>query len=257
MIETRLKLDRWRALVYLLLTMILAPVGLRAQEAPADSDLIEVRFPPDVLQPYRDRRESWAPTFSFSSFVAKPTEFISGITDSNDSEFTYENIFGSKAINLNSFSLGLQFNFSGFSLGPYIGVKSGSVSNFAVGGDNNISLSAQHAGLAINLDGLFAEPYVVPTFQIEVNSAEYVEDFTSSGVTTEVSSQVKPFVSYSAGILLQLNALDPESAFESLKNSGLNNTYAHLFVGQLMGTGDRLLSFGTPLSYGGGFKLEF
>lgn len=242
------------------LSIVLSPHGLWAQDqSPTqveESQLVEVRIAPDTMSPYRERRTSWSPTFSLGSLFVKPTGFVSGITDSSFNEYTYEDLFGSKSMNVNSFSAGIQFNLSGFSIGPYIGVKSGAVVGDGAGGSNSLNLTAQHAGLALNLDGLFAEPYVVPTLQIDMNVGEYNESFNSLGVLTEAQSAVKPFMSYTAGVLVQLNWLDPESAFESLKDSGLNNTFLHVFAGQLMATAEGV-SFNSPLSYGAGLKLEF
>jgi hypothetical protein len=157
---------------------------------------------------------------------------------------------------LNSFSAGVQFNFTGFSLGPYIGVKSGSLSSDAAGGTNSLNLMAQHLGLSINLDGILEEPYIVPTIQVEINGGEYNESFSAGGVLTPEQSPVNPFVSYTLGLLIQLNWLDPEGAFESLKESGLNNTFVHVFAGQLLATAEGV-SFNSPISAGAGLKLEF
>lgn len=210
--------------------------------------LIEIHYAPDYLSPYKERRASWAPVFGLNYANVVPVGFVTDLPSANgDAE--YGAIFGSAAMPMFSYFGGVQFNLGGISIGPTVGMAMGEVG----GGTRTLRLNVKSAGITANLDSIMNEPYVVPTFSFAINVADYAEtndaDTSSAGTT--------PFMSYTVGALIQLNWIDPDGAFEGLKESGLNNTFVHLYGGQFMASSGDSTSFASNFSLGAGVRLEF
>lgn len=213
--------------------------------------LIEIHYPPDYLSPYKERRASWAPVFGVNYANVVPVGFVSDFIDAAGHTADYGEIFGSAAIPMFSYFGGVQFNLGGVSIGPILGMTMGQLA----GGNFSTSLrvNIKSIGANINLDSVMKEPYVVPTFSFSVNTAEYTE---TSG-TDQSTAVTTPFMAYTVGALIQLNWLDPDGAFASLKESGLNNTYLHIFGGQFMASSGESTSFASNFAMGAGVRLEF
>ncbi len=246
------------ALICCLIAVTRAEGAVEAARAPAMSEqerfergLIEVHYPPDYLSPYKERRSSWAPIFGVSYENVVPVGFVSDVLDPQGNSYDYESLFGSAALPLFSYFGGIQFNFSSVSIAPTFGVAMGQVSGGPY--ETTLRVNLKSAGLTVNLDSIMNEPYVVPTFSLLVNTADYTE--TAAGVKN--SGSTSPFISYTVGALIQLNWLDPSGAFEVLKDSGLNNTFAHVYAGQLLAANGDSTSFSSKLSLGAGVRLEF
>jgi|GEM_PF-2433464 len=255
----RLKIDcRLVAKLAVSLVLSFSHTGTAATEdvEPAE-ELVEIHYAPDVLSPYKERRGFWAPVVGLGFSAIRPTGFVSDFTDENDSDFSYDDIFGKKTMSTFSFYGGFQINFGGISIGPTIGIMTGKATGEGGGGLTQLNISCRKAGIIVNLDGIMQEPYVVPTAHFELNLADYVEEFATEDAVNISSKSTTPFLSYTVGALIQLNWIDPDGTFVSLKENGLNNTFVHLYLGQLMATSGSSTSFSTPIAFGAGVKLEF
>ncbi len=217
--------------------------------------LIEIRYAPDILSSYRERRRWWAPVFGFGFQNVMPVGYVTDFANAAGENFTYEDVFGSATLPLLGFYGGAQFNLTGFSVGATLGYATGSVSGNESNYEAGLKIDMKKIGIIINLDSLASEPYVVPCLQLDANVASYHETFNAGTGDIPSSGDTGVFLSYTVGALFQLNWLDPEGAFQIVKEHSVNNSYLHIFAGQLTGGGD--VSVSSKLALGAGFRLEF
>lgn len=255
----RLKIDcRLASKLAVSLALLFSHTGTAATEdvEPAE-ELVEIHYAPDVLSPYKERRGTWAPVVGLGFSAIRPTGFVSDFTDESNSDFSYDDLFGRKTMSTFSFYGGFQINLGGISFGPTVGLMTGKATGEGAGGITQLNISCRKAGIIVNLDGLMQEPFIVPTAHFELNLADYVEEFSTANSIDTSSKSTTPFISYTVGALIQLNWIDPDGTFVSLKENGLNNTFMHVYMGQLMATSGESTSFASPIAFGAGVKLEF
>ena len=244
----------------LLVILIGAPIFGNAATDAGGRDLpsegkIQIDYPIEFSLPYRDRRprhqftanvqyENFAPTGYFSPVVADPTTVDS----------SYQGVYNQEDIPLVGISLGYKFNmpFLGLEIAPFYGT--GSIKSSRTG--ENISLDVEKYGVkfAAYLETLFKEPYVVPYVVTQMQMWGIEE----RGATLSFSRSTAFAFGFGAGLLIQLNWLDPAAALESLNSSGLNNTYVDVFVQQYGDTADSEDPvFASDLNWGVGLRLEY
>lgn len=240
--------------------MMSAPLSANAATDAAGRELpesghIQIEYPIEVSVPYRDRRprhqitahvqyENFAPTGYFSPVVADPTTV----------DATYQGVYNLEDIPLVGFSLGYKFNmpFLGLEIAPFYG--RGGIKSSRTG--ENISLDVEKYGVrfAAYLETLFKEPYVVPYVATQVQMWGIEE----RGATLSFSRSTAYAIGFGAGLLIQLNWLDPAAALASLNESGLNNTYLDIFAQQYGDTADPADPiFSSDFNWGVGLRLEY
>ena len=208
------------------------------EDLPKDGK-IEVVYPADRLIPYRERRSTWGLTFAVQNEQMYPGSFHSQFDG-----FGYDKMFGSSPINITQGELGAKYNFSAGSLSAGVVAGEGSVYDtiiryqydVATTGpevrpdiDSELKLTKKGLFFSYMMDALFPEPYVVPYIEGQIIQFDWKENTVGSegkSGSTEFST------AFTLGALIQLNALDPMSAFEAQKSSGFENLYFDIFVSQ-------------------------
>lgn len=222
-------------------------------EVTEDSGLVEVVYPVEYTRPYRERRPKNQLTFQVDYENYMPSEYFSPSVP-DPSPNGYVNVFGETSIPMVNFALGWKYNFSllGMELAAFYGT--GAIQDNRIG--DRISLHLQKAGfkLAGYLDTLFKEPYVVPYAAAQFQIWNIFEE--SSTLVYERESAYG--IGVQAGLLFQLNWIEPGSSLMALNESGLNNTYIDLFVQQYSDTVDSKDPYlASDLNWGVGLRLEY
>lgn len=208
--------------------------------------LVEVQIAEDVLAPYLERRDSNGIMvgIDYESLVFK--NFYS-----SEDGASYDTIFGSDSIPLVRIALDYKQNlsFGSLSIGAHYGV--GSVSSAL---DRALEITKYGGDIKFIADTLMKEPYVAPYIGVEAWKIQTVETATNTIITKTTGIGM----SYSAGVLLQLNWIDLRTANLTALNYGLENTFINLYATQYSKTqGAEDFDTTTDLLWGAGIKLEF
>lgn len=211
--------------------------------------LVEYEMKEDFSLDFSERRKSYSIIMGFNYSPLETSKFRSELD-----AFTYSELFGSSTIPFVQGQIGIKYNtlIGSVSLEGIIG--DGTVTDSRSGEKRTLHLFKKGGATAIYLDTLFKEPYVVPygAFQFfELDYEDKGEEDNTKG-TTEVST------GYTAGLLVQLNWLDPDPADFARRNHGLQNTYLDLFISALNTSQSKNdPDFQTSLTWGAGLKMEF
>lgn len=213
--------------------------------------LIEIEYSPEITYPYNERRGSW------STIIALNQEnFYPDKLRTSDGT-TYSQIFGKSDIKMMQAEIGVKYNFFLGSLYASIIGSTGKVIEPTDSNQATLSIVKRSGSVGLILDNFFKEPYVAPYASIQALNFQYnyndpITSFSASdttGITTAVT----------AGVLLQLNAIDLTNAAETANHEwGLDNTYLDIFISQYGSTATKESpDFQTSFNYGAGIKLEF
>lgn len=243
-------------LCLVILTLVLSPLmGFAAEESAApvpltnDGPLVEVQYAPDLLSDYKERRESHGWMFGLNYQAYKPTNFISVLDD-----LGYGDLFGSNPIQLVEMQIAYKLNFEPGSVALGLGYGAGQVSDDHSGASRTLEVTKTAASLSILLDTIFPQPYVVPYVQGQILRFGISE----SNPSASFSADSQMGFTYSAGVLLQLDALDRDSATRSTLDWGIQNTYLDVFVTKYTNTqGENDPNTESELDYGAGLRMEF
>lgn len=244
---TRLKLDFWLTLGAVLFPLSVAavPADLPDPEE-ANLPLVEIEYAPEIMLPYRDRRDSWSWIFAVRHEKYLPTGYTSELDGEN-----YDFLFGDEPVGLVGLEGGGKYNLSFGSIAFSGSFGKGSLRDARSGAPTILELTKTSGHFGLWLDVLFKEPYVVPYAQVDVSYVDYSE-LVGRANSTGTSSAL---IGWTAGALLQLNWLDEDAALRALSGSSLNNTYLDLFMMQSQTNSKPDLS--TAMSWGAALKLEF
>lgn len=234
--------------------MSLAATDAAGRELPAEGK-VTIEYPVETALPYRERR----PRHQFTAHVQyenfAPTGYLSPvIADPSTVDPSYQNVYNQEDIPLIGLALGYKFNmpFLGVEVAPFY--AAGGITSSRTG--ENITLNFEKYGVrfAAYLETLFREPYVVPY----VSGVIQVWGIEESGASLAFSRSTAYTFGFGAGLLFQLNWLDPAAALLALNESGLSNTYLDVFVqqyGDTVDANDPVLS--TDFNWGAGIRLEY
>ena len=192
--------------------------------ANADPQLVEVELSPLIpldssgsfyLLPYRYRRTTWGSTLglSFGTFV--PLNF-----EPNYYADEFGDVYGDQSYGMVELHFSIKRNFSLFSLGLDLGTGFYNASA-AKGYQSNISVIPIRAGLRLSLEGLSDEGYFVP--YVAGGAYTMMYDESQSGNSSAGNTQAALYGS--AGVQVQINWLDPVSAIEAYRESGIENSF--------------------------------
>lgn len=222
--------------------------GLSLQSAKDDDTWVEIEFLASELVPYAERRPQNQLSFGMQYEPTTFTKFLSPIDQQS-----YETLFGKSTVDIMQINLGWKVNI------PIVGIDMQAIYGQGVMSDTRsgqaTSLSLIKKGLKVSaiLDGIFSDNYLVPYFGIQYLEwdVKTANDLSSAALTTG------PVMAMSAGALISLNWLDPQSALFSYNDGGINSTYIDLFVNQYQKPGNGGDPDLSGTSFGAGFKVEF
>jgi hypothetical protein len=214
------------------------------------SGKVEVQYPAEARASYRDRRGDWSPVIGINMSQVLPKRYYSQI-DGN----SYGDMFGAnKSLSLIQAQLGEQYNFRLGSFGASLDLGGGSVNGSGIGESRTLTLLKAGGALTYTMNNIWPEPYVAPYVSGEIYTFKYKED----GATDSKSGSTAAGMSFTVGLLVQLNWLDPESSLDARNSSGLNNIFLDLFAEQYNTSSSSAdANFESDLNWGAGLKFEF
>ncbi len=270
------------------LTMIFSCVSFSQEEYQGTSsgtksylDGVEVEKYPDIdikkscdcnytyFAGYGKRRSSWGYTLSFAYSAYEPIYYQPDFA----LEGNFETIYESPQIPHIEISFGIKKNMAIGSLG--IELAGGFYRNTTgpvgppdqvgppgpggapgpggpLGPDMSLNLIPVRAGLTFAFDKLFSEPLFVPYASGGGYSVLYQEKHLAQSV-----KGITNFGLYGiAGLLLQLDWLDPNTAVESFVENGVVASYAFAEV-RYLAFADEAADFSAPLQWAAGMRIEF
>lgn len=228
---------------------------LFVNEAFANEDgVIEIIYAPDYQAVFDERKSDISFSAGLNVDMIIPDKFRSRL-DSG----TYDQVFDSDPLPLIQVEMGPKLNtrLGGFSLNGLFGY--GEVSGRDLSGLNRkLIMQKMGASLSYTLDTLFDEPYLAPYASVSLSTLKWEESRSNSGKTETNSGETDVALGISAGLLIQLNWIDPQAAIVAQNTSGLENTYLDLYLSQ-HNTSNSVsdANFETDVNFGAGLKLEF
>jgi len=247
--RTRPKLDLWLLTLFVIQpALCYADLDQLPDPQAAEHKLVEIEYAPQILLPYRERRQSWGFLFGLHYENFQPSAYLSPI-DQNP----YDYLFGGSGVGMFGLQMGAKYNLSSFSLTSELSYDQGSTSSAQSGAQTSLTLSRIAAKFGIWFDTLWSEPYVVPYLQGDISQISFSE--TTGTQSTSGTGGIT--YGWAAGVLLQLNWLDKVSALEALRSSGLNNAYLDIYAAQTNGSGSASADLSSSVSWGSGLRMEF
>ncbi len=241
--------------------MTIFPYVLFSQETTGESpsylDNVEIEEDPNTsiqkscecnytyFSGYGKRRGSWGYTLGFAYSAYQPVDYQPDfVTDKK-----LEEVYGSPEIPHIEISFGIKKNMSVGSFGMEI---SGGFYRNTAGSDMSLNLIPVRAGLTLAFDKLFSEPLFVPYASGGGYSVIYQEK--NSGQSVKGTSK---FGLYGvAGLLIQLDWIDPSTAVEAFVENGMVASYAFAEA-RYMNFVDEKADFSAPIQWAAGMKIEF
>jgi len=242
-------------LVCFLTTLIVSSAMAAAEEAaPVEdyrtaNDLVELHIPIEITAPYKQRRETHGFMFDAGFENVMLDRYVSII------DFTtfYQEMFGESEFPVVNVDFSYKFNFSLGSLLATGGFGYGSIADDASGVKRSLTLQKLRVSASYIMDNMFNEPYVAPYVTAGIMNLGFTE---KAGDTTQ--SHAVDTMFYQAGLLLQLDWLDPTYTKRNISEYGLQNTYLDLYMTAYEPSPDSNdPDTSTDYTFGAGFRLEF
>lgn len=229
---------------------------------PEEKKLVEVEpnniLPADLtnvsaLIPYRVRRGSTGVDVGVGFSTYSPVNFESSYISGTLSDF--EGLYGAADFPMVEFYFNYKKNLSVGSLGADLGFGIYNNSEKTDAGDNiTLSLQIARIGGKFILDNLGYEPKIAPYVGGGIYTALYKEDNGASSVNG--NTEIAPY--YMAGIMAQLNWIDPAAAVEAYAEAGIENTFLFAQVRQFQASqNEKDPDFSTDPIFDVGMSLEF
>jgi hypothetical protein len=167
---------------------------------------------------------------------------------------SYGELFGEEGIPMASLMVDYKYNFSLGSLALGLDYGKGRLSDSLSGTERSLDISKYGVGLKFTADMILDEPYIAPYVGIKF----WQLGVTETSPTDSFSATTQMGMNYTAGVLLQLDWIDFDSAKNATFNWGLENTFIDLYVTQYAKTSAADdPDTETDLLYGGGIRFEF
>jgi len=215
-----------------------------------DHGLVQILTKPVLSTPYRERRSGKSYFFEINADNYYPSDYTSKI----DNQF-FDVMYGSEDLTILQVEAGLQFNMSFGSLAFSLQYGKGSLEDDRLGSVRTIEVSKPAFKMAYQMDTLWDEPYAVPYVGLDLWKMSFAE---SLATTQTASFDTGIGMTYRAGVLLQLNWLDHESALTSYQDIGLQNTYLDLSINQYADSqNDSDPSTFSDYNWAAGLRMEF
>lgn len=225
-------------------------VALVEDQRDVSEPLVEMHYPVDFDQPYKQRRETTAFTFGLSYENFYPQGFTS-ILDENDQ---YTDLFGETEIPMIGFDLGYKYNFALGGIFAGIGYGYATLSEKRGDVPRDLTLTKLSAHIGYVMDNVFEEPYIAP--YILGGTTQFTIEESAGANSASGNTQTGFF--YRVGALIQLNWMEDTTARTGLHDYGLQNTYLDIFMSQYTASvQDDDPNLETDPNFGAGIKLEF
>lgn len=227
------------------------PFATKAEEGPApNGGLVEVRSNDQAYFSYSERRQTHGWQFALGRELYQPKNFVSHIDVNN----TYETMYGTGDISVYYLETGYKLNVSAVSVSALVGYSSGQIKESSTGVTNSLTLERTNLKLMLAIDNVLAEPYVAPYVAVSMGETSIKE---AEG-DVDFSARTRVSMTTTAGLLLQLNWIEEESARWAWLNSGLENTYLDVFMTQYAkSSGEEDPDLSSGFNLGVGLRLEF
>lgn len=213
-------------------------------------DLVELHVPLDYNAPYKQRRGTHGFMFGLNYTNIMFNKYVSVL----DSTTLYKDLFGETEFPLMELTLSYKYNFMLGALTANFGIGQGGISDNPQGVDEKLSVTKYSASASLILDNVFDEPYVAPYGTFGVMRLALTEQ---SG-DNSFSGNIDMLYQYQAGLLIQLDWLDPTFSKRVRGDYGLENTYLDIFISKYEASSDiDDPNTRTDISYGAGLRLEF
>lgn len=220
----------------------------------SEEELVEVRqfSAAQAELPYKQRAGFHGFLIGFSMENYAPLKYQS-ILDGK----TYETMFGTKPLALMGLDGTYKLNFSFASLGLGVGYSLGQIEASGSGEKRVFSMDKLSVKGSLILDRLFDEPYVAPYFSYSV--WEFGIEEKAPDALLEAKGKSKMGTALTAGLLFQLNWIEPSTARWAFLHTGLENTYLDLFFTSYSKAGSSAddPDTSTQFDWGAGLKVEF
>jgi hypothetical protein len=213
--------------------------------------MVDVYYKPATNIPYSEKRGNWGFTFSGNMENFSPTKFIS----SHDG-FSYNELFGSRPIQMAQLDLGIKYNIAFGALSANVMAGIGKISGSATGLDRSLFITKRATSAGITLDNIMKEPYVAPYAKLQILDLVFEDKGAADGDSVGTTAWT---TGITAGLLIQLNHLDPtDTAMVASEEYGLANTYLDVFVSKYnTSNAPDDPNFESDFNWGIGLALEF
>ncbi len=210
----------------------------------------------EYLKPFNLRRPSWTYQVEIGGSDYNPVNYISQII--NGSGASFETFYEAADYPMPSFGLEFKKNFSWMAISLGLG-GSYYLSTFA---GAELEMLVPSAKLTVYLDTLFDEPYIVPYASAGYSYFQFNETDALTGL--EYSGAADNFF-VSAGVLFQLDWLDPIADKIAYIDNGIENTFIYAEMRTYLDSGikgiyedaDVIGDFSSLTHFGAGVKVEF
>lgn len=200
---------------------------------------------------YRERRTTHGFMFNFNAENLYFQDYMS-IVDQK----LYEELFGQEDLTLLQVFLDYKLNFFLGSLTAGAGYGQGTLVDDRIGEERSLTIAKTSFRAQWLLDSLMKEPYFVPYAGFSYWQMDLTEDNTT--LNTSASYSTGYGTALTAGVLIQLNWMDPLVAKEAYLGQGLENTYLDVFWTQYQNTDEELdPAFENDFNFGVGLRMEF
>lgn len=244
-------------LVYAVWTLIACPSmaetineGAIVEDYRNSESLVEKHFPIEITASYKERREESAFMFSLNYENVMLDRYVSRL----DSTVLYQDMFGESEFPVYNLDLSYKYNVFLGSFTGNVGIGYGSIVDDTTGVSYSLSLLKYNISASYIMDMLFDEPYAAPYVAAGVMRLKVEEKADAAAVTRSMGA----LAYYQAGVLIQLNWMDPSVSRKNITDYGLQNTYLDVFVSKYEPSSsldDPDTS--TDYSLGAGLRLEF
>lgn len=205
----------------------------------------------DYLKPYKDRRPEWTSEFGIGVSQYTPENYWSEVNTLTDD---FETFYEPNDVPTPELSYEFKRNYSWAAISLGASVAYYSVSNEVA----DFTLTMPSIFATLYLDTLFDEPYVVPYATVGYTYMMFDEAPIdgSEGFKGETDN-----IFIGAGVLFQLDWLDPISDSIALQDMGIQNTFVYVegrtFLDQGIARANDDADFSSSTHVAGGVKLEF
>lgn len=211
---------------------------------------VEVHHSQDALAPYKERRSGNGVYFGLGVEALELKNYLSTLDDG----VTYGQMFGDSTLDLLKIDLLYKLNFSLGSLSAGVEFGSGKISDTASGVQRSLEIQKMGLNFRYTLDMIMDEPYVAPYVGLGIWRLGIKE----TSPTDSFSGNTQMGYNYSAGLLLQLDWIDNDTAKSGTLTYGLENTFLDVYATQYAKTeSDEDPNTETDFLYGAGLRFEF
>ncbi len=198
-----------------------------------------------LLKPFNERKHRFGGSVSVNYNSWNPLDYNPDFFSETD----FEEIYGEAETPLISLFLSARWNTA---LGGMAGTLGAGYYQNEGDSGSELTVTPLYALFTWTLDTLFGEPYLAPYGTIGIAQMHFTEKLSSQ----EVGGH-DPYFYYEAGVLIQLDWMDPSSDFDSYVEDGIENTFLSIAMSGMTGSPKDEKDFTVPASIVAGLKVQF